>query len=322
MWLDPSLTPSFSEEDVSLCLRQVYEGPLPDFEPIGLTTSNALGANPMFAMWSDSTLLVAQLSSTGETVTSLVQRTTPNLNPLSVALTNWGVEGPTVEVLGADDGRTWTIDMSTGEVIEGTAIVGAPTASAALRRATGWVQAHKLELTDADLSSVVLTGAHLGGLHRADLSAKPSGRYMDRLLHLRSDNRRGLMVQEAGFPFATIGYADDGIETWRILPEPDAIRGWLDENDLRYVIATPAVPLDDAVLNTFVALRSGRRIAAIRQHPDAAVRYREIPRDLAFLGSFATPQLLVATRSGQPYRLVIFSWRWVDRRERCTNPPE
>jgi len=275
-------------------------------------------------MWSGSGFFVAQLSPTGETIESSLRSAVPQFNALSVVLTSWDREGPVVEALDADTGDIWTINIATGETATRRAIPGARAASAAVRGVSGWVQAHKVELAEADTSAIVIFGARGRGTERSvtgEVATEAIGRRIDRLLHLRLDGERRFLVQEAGFPFATIRFSGEGTEAWRGLPKPEEIRDLLGEDDLRYVIATPAVSLGNAVLSTFVALRSGRRIAAIRQTNEAPVRYREISGDLAFLGSFPKHRLLVGTRSGQPYELVVFSWRWIDQREPCTNPP-
>ena len=311
-------------ENVRLCLWQVHQMPLPNFEPVGLTTTEAIGSGVAVTMWSGSGFFVAQLSTTGETIESLLQSVVPPFNSLSAALTSWGREGPVVEALDADTGDIRIINMATGKTATRRAIPGATAASAALREVSGWVRAHKVELAEADTSAIVIFGARARGTEGSvtgEVVTEALGRRIDRLLHLRLDGERRFLVQEAGFPFATIRFSGEGAETWRGLPKPEEIRDLLGEDDLRYVIATPAMSLDNAVLSTFVALRSGRRIAAIRQPNEASVRYREIPADLAFLGSFPTHRLLVGTRSGQPYELVVFSWRWIDQREPCTNPP-
>lgn len=307
--------------DERLCLKQVREGALPNFEPMGLATSEILGLEPAVTMWSRSAVLVVGFSPTGEIVKSFALHAIPDIDPLSVALTRWDEKGAVVETLDAHRGRIRIINMTTGDVSDGGTLPGIATASAALRQVSGWLQAHKVEQAEADTMAVLLFRAEPGSPPAVgdELASEPSGRRIERLLHMRPDHLGGLLVQEAGFPFATIAFDENGTEAWRALPVPKDIRALLGESDLRYVVATPAIALDDAVLNTFVAVRSGLRVAAIRER-DGTARYREIPRSLALLGSFPEHRLLVGTRSGQPYELVIFRWRWIDRRERCTNP--
>lgn len=318
----PQARPPF-HRDEWLCLEQVHEGALPNFEPVGLATTETVGLDPTITMWSRAEVLVLRLSPLGETVKSFIRRAIPDTDPLSASLTRWDDEGVVVEALDTHRGHLRIINMTTGDVGEGGGTLpGVASASAALRQVSGWVQAHKLERADADTMAITVFGVQSDGPPAVydQLAPEPSSRRIDRLLHIRPDNLGGVLVQEGGFPFATIAFDKSRAEMWRALPEPADIRDLLRESDLRYVVATPAIALEDAVLNTFVAVRSGVRIAAIRRR-DRTVRYREIPWSLALLGSFPAHQLLVGTRSGQPYELVIFRWRWLDRRELCTNAP-
>lgn len=318
----PQARPPF-HRDKRLCLEQVHEGALPNFEPVGLATTETVGLDPAITMWSRTEVLALRLSPSGETVKSFIRRAIPDTDPLSASLTRWDDEGVVIEALDAHRGHLRIINMATGDVGEGSGTLpGVASASAALRQVSGWVQAHKLERADADTMAITVFGVQSDGPPAVydQVAPEPSGRRIDRLLHMRPDNLGGVLVQEGGFPFATIAFDKSRAETWRALPDPADIRDLLRESDLRYVVATPAIALDDAVLNTFVAVRSGVRIATIRRR-DRTVRYREIPGSLAFLGSFPAHQLLVGTRSGQPYELVIFQWRWIDRREPCANTP-
>ena len=127
-----------------------------------------------------------------------------------------------------------------------------------------------------------------------------------------------MFVTEAQFPFATVRFSREGVETGRVLPKPSDLRELLDEPDLRYVIATPPIAVDGALLNTFVALRSAQRVSALRLPDAEETRLRRIPSDLALLGAVPGHRLLVAARTGRPYRLVLLRWHWAKPGQTCS----
>lgn len=309
-----------------LCLLQVQEINLPSFAPVGLSTFEDPEAGPIVTMWSRAEVLAMRVSAAESDVGDMVRMPLPGITPLAAAVADWNEGKPVVELFDAAEERVWAWEPAEGSW-ERTAAPGVVSASGALREGASWVRAHKMLDASADTFAIVLRGSGF------DTSAEPPTapdsappreetrrRGIDRILHVRPGGDGGAVVGEAAFPFSTVGFAGHGAELWRAAPEPDELRGVLGEPDLRYVIATPSVAVDDAVLNTFVALRTGRRVSALRQIGDPSPRYREIPGDLAFLGAFERHALLVATRSGQPNRLALFRWRWIDQGQRCTHP--
>ena len=312
-----------------LCLRQVHEHVLPSFEPVGLTASGGEGRRPGITMWSRNELLVAALSPDGPAVETTYRATLPGVRPLAAALTEWTDGIPVVEVFDAAAESVWTVRLPASEPTQVPAPAGASGASGVLRTKAGWIRAHQTTAATVDTSAIVLVGPVENGpvrdvaTHEAAAADTRSlvRRSIDRILHMRPRLDGGVLVTEAAFPFTTIAFTQRGNEVWRAAPEPDELRDLLGETDLRYVIATPAISVDDAVLNTFVALRSGHRVSALRTPGKASARYRELPDGLAFLGTFPDHRLLVATRSGPQYKLVLFRWRWIDERQSCTPTP-
>ena len=307
-----------------LCIQQVYESPLADFEPVGLSTSEDVGPDPAITMWSRTDLLVVRVSPREPAVKSTFRAPLPGVEPIAAALTDWSDGKPIVELLDAPGEGIWTMEFATGETTQVAVAAGAASASGATRTGKGWVRAHRVPIRRADTSSIVLVGPGRGDPTIELMLPKlvnVAQRRIDRILHVRPGYDGGVLLGEAAFPFTTIAFAPDGSETWRASPQPDEMRDLLGESDLRYVVASPAIALDDAVLNTFLAIRSGRRASALRLRNGASVRYRLIANNLAFLGTFPKHRLLVSTRSGQPYQLVIFRWRWIGQRESCAATP-
>ena len=312
-----------------LCLQQVYESTLGDFEPIGLSTFDGPDANPAITMWSRVSLRVLGLSPVEPTVASTFRAVLPEAVPLAAALTDWNADTAVVELFDAVGESVWTMQLPSGVTAKSPAPADASRASGALRTKAGWIRSHRPTVARADTSVIVLAGSGrpvpLGedaGLRAAaPKTGETSPRRIDRVLHMRPGTGGGVLVTEAAFPFTTLAYTRLGVETWRVSPEPDELRDLLEETDLRYVIATPAISVDDAALNTFVALRSGRRISALRFPGGASARYRDLPSGFAFLGALPAHRLLVATRRAAPYALVLFRWRWTDQRQSCTQRP-
>ena len=312
-----------------LCLQQVQESTLRGFEPIGLSTFDGPDANPAITMWSRVSLRVLGLSPVEPAVASTFRAALPEAVPLAAAITDWNADTAVVELFDAAGESIWTIRLPSGATAKTPAPAAALRASGALRTREGWVRAHRATAARADTAAIVLAGSgrpdpsgEFALLRAAAPGTEETGRRrIDRVLHMRPDAGGGVLVTEAAFPFTTIAYTRRGIETWRASPAPDELRDLLGETDLRYVIATPAIAVDNATLNTFVALRSGRRISALRFPGDVSARYRDLPSGLAFLGALPAHRLLVATRSGEPYTLVLFRWRWTDQRHSCTQPP-
>ena len=318
-----------------LCLQQVHESPLQDFEPVGLSVDEPRGSDPAITMWSRTSLLVIRLSAEEPVVESTFRAALSGVHPLAAALVGWHGGAPVVELLGATDETIQTMELSSGKIAETLAlhIDGGPSAGGAsalgvLRTETGWVRAQRVTDSTGDSAAIVLSASKPARLSRdpAQLASaldagKVSSRRIDRILHLRPGRNNGALVTEAAFPFTTIEFTSDGTEAWRVAPAPDELRDQLGEADLRYVIATPAIGVGHAVVNTLVALRSGRRVSALWLPDATSPRYREIPGDFSFLGAFPTHRLLVATRSGRPYRLILFRWHWTDRSQSCTHAP-
>ena len=305
-----------------LCLERVHETPISDLDPIALSTSEGEGMPPTVTMWSRRTLLVIRLSPDASTVESTFRGSLPTGNPLAAAVVGWPGGAPAAEVLDGVNGTVWSVDLAAARAPEAEGSVAGPPPAGAMRTAVGWVRVVRTPDASGDSSAIVLLG---GGLaNRAvgpgtPATAGAGQRNIDQVIHVRPGARSAILVTEAAFPFTTVAFTPEGLEIWRASPSPQELRGRLDEVDLRYVVATPGVDVNGAVLNTFVGLRSLRRLSALRL-PDGTVRYEEIPGGLAFLGSFPRHRLLVATRSGDPYRLLLFRWRWTDRRQSCTTP--
>ena len=304
-----------------LCLSQLGELSLPDdFELIGLAASEEIGPDPAITMWSRSELLIATLSS--DSVAGIVARMPlGDVAPLSAALVAWNADSPIVELFDPRGGVIRTIDAASSETTHAPAPTGSVSASGAIRDAPGWVWAQKLIESGTATSQVLISAGRQGGIRRksnppADRNEPLRG--IDLLLHLRSDGNGGYLLQEAGFPFSTIGFTQDGGEAWRRYPAPDELRQLLAETDLRYVIATPAVAIDGAVLTTFAAVRSHHRVSSLTFWDAGAPRYRKIPHDLAFLAVLPRYELLVGTRPKTSQQLVFLGWRWTDQRQSCT----
>ncbi len=308
------------DDDRRLCLSQLGESPLPaDFEFIGLSASEEVGTDPVITMWSRSDVLVEKLSS--DAVTGTVARIPlTNVTPLSAALVAWDERAPIVELFDPRNRTIWTVTGTDGELARTATPPGAVAASGAIRAGSGWVWAQKTLDPVADTSSILISA-----VGRLDASHQPitpllldePQRGIDRLLHLRPAGNGGYLVQQAGFPFETIRFTDAGDETWRIRPAPEELRAALGETDLLYVIATPALDLSDAVLTTFVAVRSGRRIASLTAGRGKSIRYRPIPDGLAFLAVLPRHELLIGVRTTSYSRLVFLHWRWIDQHQRC-----
>ena len=305
-----------------LCLRPVLEIPIPSLQPIALSTSEARGMPPTVTVWSYTSLMVIRLSPDEPTIDSTYQASLPTPNPLAAAVVGWEDEGPIVEVLDATTGSVWTVEISGRNTTRAEESARGAPPSGATRMDEGWVRALRTESSVGDSLTIVMAGA---GLARNGVAPSAQGnttthrRNINDVIHVRPGARSTVLVTEATFPFTLVRFALDGRQIRHASPVPRELRDRLNEGDLRYVIATPGVDVDGAVLNSFVGLRSLRRITALR-FSDGTVRYQEIPSDLAFLGSLRRHQLLVATRSGDPHRIALFRWRWTDQRQSCVNP--
>ncbi|MDE2661455.1 MAG: hypothetical protein OXI39_00415 [Gemmatimonadota bacterium] len=304
-----------------LCLSQISELSLPDdFELIGLTASEEVGSDPTITVWSRSELLIAKLLP--DSVAGIISRMPlGDVAPLAATLVAWDADSPIVELFDPRSGAIWTISAASGETTQAPAPTGSAAASGAIRDESGWVWAQKLIDPDTETSQVLISA---GRQERTTAESNPPAgpseplRGIDLLLHLRSDGNDGYLLQEAGFPFGTIGFTQDGREAWRSYPPLDELREVVAETDLRYVIATPAVAFDGAVLTTFMAVRSRHRVSSLRfRHADAP-RYRRIPDDLAFLAVLPQHELLIGTRSKASQELILLGWRWTDQRQSCT----
>ncbi|MYA32286.1 MAG: hypothetical protein F4164_12395 [Gemmatimonadales bacterium] len=312
------------DDNHRLCLSQLGESPLPaDFEFVGLTVSEAAAADPVITMWSRSELLVEKLSAdSANAVTEAVARIPlKDVTPLSAALVAWEDGKPVMELFDPRNGNIWTGNGTDGEFTRTSAPPGSAVASGAIRDESGWAWAQKSLDPVADTTRILVSAGgrartpdQLTTLRRPD---EPQ-RGIDRLLHLRSDGNDGYLVQQAGFPFATIRFGQENEESWRTYPSPDELRDVLGETDLRYVIATPSVALGDAVLTTFVAARSPHRVSSLTFGRGESTRYRAVPDDLAFLTALPKHKLLIATRAAVSRRLVFVRWRWIDQRQTCS----
>lgn len=266
-------------------------------------------------------MLVVGLSSGEQTVRHIAQADLPTAEPVAVALTAWGDQGPVVELFDVQGGAVWTLDISTMTAARGAASSIATSASGAIRQRSGWVRAYRRRQPVDGPSHITIRlpdarPAFDNSHHRTTVARKP--RSIDETLHVRPGPDSGFLVKEAAFPFATVAFTREGNLKSYSYPVPRELRELLDESDLRYVFATPAVDLDGAVLNTYVALRSGRRVSAVKLSDQAATRYRLIPSEHSFLAVLPEHRLLVGTRRSVPYILSLFEWRWISQRQRCT----
>jgi len=304
-----------------LCLSQISELSLPDdFELLGLAASEEVGPDPAITVWSRSELLIAKLSS--DSVAGIIARMPlGDVTPLAATLVAWDANSPVVELFDPRRGDIQTIDAASGKTTHAPAPAGSVAASGAIRDGSGWVWAQKLIDPGTDTSQVLISA---GRQRRTAAESNPLAgrneplRGIDLLLHVRSDGNGGYLLQEAGFPFGTIAYTQDGGEAWRRYPPLDELREAVAESDLRYVIATPAVALDDAVLTTFMAVRSRQRVSSLTFRPADTPRYRRIPDDLAFLAVLPRHELLIGTRTKASQALIFLGWRWTDQRQSCT----
>ena len=318
-----------------LCLQQVHEATLPDFEPVGSSVDDVSGSDPAITMWSQTSLLVVRVSAAGPIATSTYRTELSEVHPFAAALTGWRGDTPAVELFDTVAGTVWEMELAPSEATTTrthrrqrvTSIEAVPV-SGIMRSETGWVRAQRITDPLADTSAIIFLGSNSVGPSRDPAPSVPvsevangPARRIDRILHMRPGGGNGALVTEAAFPFTTVEFTSGGAEAWRAAPAPDELRDQLGETDLRYVIATPAIKVGPAVLNTLVALRSGRRVSALWMPDAASPRYREVPGDFSFLGAFPSHRLLVATRSGRPYRLILFRWHWTDQGQSCTHAP-
>ena len=288
-----------------LCLQQVHESPLPDFEPLGLSVAEASGPYPTITMWSRTGVLVMRLSPVAPAIESTFSVALPGMAASAAALTGWRDGRPVVEFIDPLTDTVREVVFPAGETVgERTTIARGPKwmeaalSVGAMRTGRGWSRAQRVADPLADTSAIFFGGSN----HPApasDLAAPAAAadapgaprRRIDQILHVRPSVQEGALVTEAAFPFTTVGFTLEGIETWRVSPQPDELRTQVGEVDLRYVIATPAIAVGEAVLNTFIALRSGRRVSALWIPGSGSAKYREIPGDLAFLGAFQRHRL-------------------------------
>lgn len=310
-----------AEDGPSLCLAQVGEWPLPgEFEFVGLSTSDDVGAGSAITVWSRSALVVVRLSPEA-VVETVVRVPVVDVSVLAAALVDWSETGPIVELFDARDGTIWTLDAATGEIIAAAASTDPVKASGAIKHGSDWVWVEEVLNPMSDTTRILVSAgrqAEVGsGLSTIETPGEPERR-IDRLVHLRSDGSGGYLVQEAGFPFSTIRFTRHGEEAWQTQPEPDDLRHHLGETDLRYVMSTPAVAVDNATLTTFVALRSRQRASALTLERGTSVRYKAIPGDVAFLSALPAFRLLIGTRGIASRSLVFLEWHWTDQRQGCT----
>jgi hypothetical protein len=315
-----------------LCLSQVDELALPDgFTPMGVATSVDPGLTDAIATWSRSSLLLLR-TVPGTVDPRIVSRIEladidPDIDPLSIALLRSQHGEPVVQLLDVHHGAVWNVDPTTKQLTRTATPAGSIRAAGATRDEHGWVWAEKAVDLVVDTSTVILSrkSNNTSTDRRVTLDPLDEPQHgISRKLHVRLNSRGGVLVQEAGFPFSTIRFTSDGDETWRATPEPAVLREVLEESDLRYVMATPAVAVDGAVLNTFVALRSRLRVSALREvdnQGDSSFRYRRIPSDLAFLAVLPERRLLIGVQGAVTRRVAFFEWRWIDQRESCTPSP-
>ena len=311
-----------SHGDARLCLSEVLTTELPTgFVPMGLTATEDLGSDPAVTLWSRSSVLVIGMSPGEGTVRHIAQADLPTAEPVAVALAAWRDQMPIVELFDVQGGAVWTLDIGTMTATRGAASTSAASASGAIRQPSGWVRAYRRGQPGDSLSRITIVppGARPAVENSNDhttVSRKP--RSIDETLHVRPGPDGGFLVKEAAFPFATVAFTREGDLKWHSYPVPRELRETLGESDLRYVFATPAVNLDGAVLNTYVALRSGRRVSAVKSSDQMAARYRLIPSEHSFLAVLPEHRLLVGTRRSVPYMLSLFEWRRISQRQRCT----
>ena len=321
MVVEPAETVHRQSRDTRLCLEQVYQVDLPDdFAPIGLTISSDIGPEPIITLWSRSALYLFSVSSLEPTLRRVTNAVPLNIDPLSAVVTEWDGESHQVQLFDASDGSIWTLDVATANVARFTRSAEASLASGATRDAGGWVRAHKIVDLAADTMGITLVrmDQQLPSGYVADSTLSTGGRRgVDRILHIRPGNHDGLVVSEAAFPFATVVFMHTGQELWRSYADPGRLRVLLEEQDLRYVVATPAIALGDGVLSTFVGLRSGLRVSAVRSPGGGESRYALIGSDMAFLAGISEHRLLVATRYDMPHELLLYRWSWIDESRSC-----
>ena len=307
-------------ETTRLCLQKLREIPLPNVEPVGLSTFGG-PRDPTITIWSRSALIVFRMWPGEARVRSVVQVALPDMDVLAAATTDWQQGGPFVELIDPQLEAVWSWDLATKQMTKSMALPSVGSAFGVLRGSSDWVLAHEIMLPLEDTSGIVIS--RLGQHIPLDQSTGPettgdTGRRLDQILHMRPDNQQGYLITKAAFPFSVVRFTPAGDEVWRTAAHPDSLREVLQESDLRYVFATPAIAIDDATFNTFVALRSGRRVSALMLADRTSVRYHAIPNDVAFLGTMPGQRVLLATRRGQPNELVLFGWRWIGQRESCT----
>lgn len=316
-----SLTPSSHSR---LCLYEVLKTDLPiDFTPMGLTVTEDIDPHPGITLWSRSSVLVLGLSPREPAIWFAAQADLPSLDPLTVTLTEWSNQNPVVELFDAQGEAIRTFDLVTALSSRRTAPLGAASASGAIRRSSGWIHAHRITpVADGPPPIVIVRPGDSSWLAHADYSTVPSSelRTAKNTLHIRTGPSAGYLVKEAAPPFATVAFTPTGDQLWRTYPDPSKLTQLLHESDLAYIVATPAITLDGAVLNTYVALRSGRRVSALRLSRATSPRYREIPYNLSFLAVLPKHRLLIGHRSSAPYAVLLFSWRWASPRQQCSQP--
>ena len=188
-----------ADRSPELCLQQMHESALRDFEPIGLSTFDGAGADPAITMWSRTALLVIRLSAAGPTIRSTFRAGLSGTQPFGAALTRWNGATPVVELFDATDGTIQTMELSSEKVaetpaphVDGGTSAGSASALGVLRTETDWVRAQRVTDPIGDSSAIVLSTSKPAHPSRdpaqpasaSDTATAPSRR-IDRILHMR-----------------------------------------------------------------------------------------------------------------------------------------
>ena len=202
-----------ADRSPELCLQQVHESTLRDFQPIGLSTFDGPDVNAAITMWSRVSLRVLGLSPAEPTVAAMFRAVLPEAAPLAAALTDWNADTAVVELFDAARESVWTMRLPasvtarlpTGVIAKTPVPAGASRTSGALSTKAGWFRAHRATVARADTSVIVLAGSGrpdppggFAGLRAAAPGTAETGRRrIDRVLHTRPGTGGGVLVTEA-----------------------------------------------------------------------------------------------------------------------------
>ncbi len=314
-----------------LCLTEFETVVLAEgFKPTGAAVSYVEDKRPALVLWSPEAVAILRTRSDWNRglESAVMIPLPPGLTPQSVGIApppnDLAHQGLALEVVDAGSSSIRRFAVADGVELAGSRAI-APGTDASLRGEHGWiVGARTFPSTDDEYAEaeIVLARPFLDG---GDTSLPAwsgrdwSGAYQDPargLLRMRRGYPSGVIATETTYPFVVALIGSDGHKIWSYAASHDSLRRLLSEPDLEYVIATPAISLDRGALQTFVALRSGRRIAAIHV-ASGPTRFRYVPPSFSFLASLPNSSVLFGARALEPYEIVSYLWAWTPDWQAC-----